>query len=243
MVEERAVDSFERIPEPKRKSVRIAEQILQQISSGAYRVGDLLPSERDLAARMSVSRNAIREALSALQIAGVVDIQVGIGTCVVAPQPKLGNLATAIDFARIDIMQIWEARKEVETALFRVAVGRVTEEHLAEAGRALEAMSCAVRASDVNQYLQANDLFHLAIADTAQISPLRRAVEDLMQSTTVHLLEDVNRGYAFANLEESLGEHAAILEALRTRDVEAGVSAISRHFDGLRAYLEQVRLY
>ncbi|MDR7465382.1 MAG: GntR family transcriptional regulator, partial [Armatimonadota bacterium] len=66
----------------KKKSTHVAEQILQAIMSGQYRVGDRLPPERVLAEEMGVSRPSVREALSALQIVGVVASRVGDGTYV-----------------------------------------------------------------------------------------------------------------------------------------------------------------
>ena len=58
-------------------SIEIADCLLREIMSGQYRVGERMPSERDLSARFGVSRGAVREALSQLGQQGIIDIQPG----------------------------------------------------------------------------------------------------------------------------------------------------------------------
>jgi GntR family transcriptional repressor for pyruvate dehydrogenase complex len=232
--------AFQEIREPKRKSAHVAEQILNQVRDRTYKVGELLPSERALAERMSVSRNAVREALSALQIAGVVETRVGVGTCVRTTPSGGDNLSSALDFARDseDLIQIWDARKQIEIALLELAMNRAEQEALERIASHLEEMRLAVSEKDVGLYLAANDRFHLAIADGAENLPLRKALEDLQRFTNAGLLEEINRGYAFESLEKSLVLHAAILGALAARDVRAGIRAIEAHFSELKTYLQ-----
>lgn len=231
---------FEKVREPKRKSAHVAEQILSQVRDGTYKMGELLPSERALAERMNVSRNAVREALSALQIAGVVETRVGVGTCVRAIPSEGDSLSRALDFARDseDLMQIWEARKQIEIALLELAMNRAEQEALERIESHLEEMKLAVSDKDVGLYLAANERFHLAIADSAENLPLRKALEDLQRFTNAELLEEINRGYAFESLEKSLVLHSAILRALATKDVRAGIRAIEAHFNELETYLQ-----
>ena len=58
-------------------SADIADRLRREILTGQYRAGERLPSERDLSARFSVSRGAIREALSQLDQQGIIEIQPG----------------------------------------------------------------------------------------------------------------------------------------------------------------------
>jgi len=67
--------------QPK-KSTLVAEWVLEQIRSQVYPEGAKLPSEREIAQTLGMSRPPVREALSALQIAGIVEIRPGDGTYV-----------------------------------------------------------------------------------------------------------------------------------------------------------------
>src|SRR5258706_9865686 len=57
----------------------IADQLTRLITSGEFRRGERLPSERDLAVQLGVSRPSVREALIALEIQGLVEVRVGAG--------------------------------------------------------------------------------------------------------------------------------------------------------------------
>jgi len=65
------------MPSPKSVSFEIADRLRQEILTGQYRVGERMPSERDLATRFEVSRGAVREALSQLEQQGVIEILPG----------------------------------------------------------------------------------------------------------------------------------------------------------------------
>ncbi|NMA99839.1 MAG: FadR family transcriptional regulator, partial [Phyllobacteriaceae bacterium] len=62
--------------------IQIADQIREQILNGAVEPGRQLPSERDLAQNLGVSRPTVREALIALEVAGLVEVRVGVGAFV-----------------------------------------------------------------------------------------------------------------------------------------------------------------
>jgi len=79
--------TFEKLTQTrfKKKSSFIADQILRLINSGRYKVGTKLPSERIITEQMGVSRPSLREAISALQIVGILETRPGDGTYVSAP--------------------------------------------------------------------------------------------------------------------------------------------------------------
>jgi len=72
--------SFQEIKQAKTKGTYVAEQIMSAIEQGEYQIGDKLPSERAIAEQMKVSRNSVREALSALQKLGAIESRAGTGT-------------------------------------------------------------------------------------------------------------------------------------------------------------------
>src|ERR1700754_878846 len=72
---------------PLQRCEQSAERLAADIRSGLYPPGERLPSERELARALEVSRASVREALAALQLRGVVETRAGAGTFVTAEQP------------------------------------------------------------------------------------------------------------------------------------------------------------
>ena len=69
---------------PKRLYREVADKIAAYIADGAYKTGERLPAERELATNFGVSRATIREAMIALEIAKLVEIRTGAGIFVIA---------------------------------------------------------------------------------------------------------------------------------------------------------------
>src|SRR5688500_20072786 len=86
------------IIEPRRLYRQIAEQLRGLIRSGEYPVGARLPPERDLALQLKVSRPSVREALIALEVEGLVEVRMGSGIYVIAPEP--GQSAARVESER-----------------------------------------------------------------------------------------------------------------------------------------------
>lgn len=231
---------FKEISRLKRKSAYVAEQILAAIRRGEYKKGDRLPAERAIAEQMKVSRNCVREALSALQLSSILESKVGAGTYVRNPVDSKVDIERALNLAKDtkDLVEIWEARREIEIVLIRLAIERATPADLNEIADHLEEMRRAVSARDQQQYLAANEKFHLSIADSADNLPLRNALQALYSYTNKELLDHVNTGYVIAGMEKSLREHEHILESIRNADKPGAAEAINAHFRELERYLE-----
>ncbi len=112
---------------------RIAARLLSLIAERKLRPGDKLPSERDLAATMQVSRPSLREALRALAMLNIVEIRQGSGTYVSSLKPEV--LIEHLDFVfALDdstFAELLEARQMLEPGLAAAAATRATDEELA----------------------------------------------------------------------------------------------------------------
>src|SRR5215470_17511431 len=76
--------------ENRRLYRQIAAQLSALIASGEFAVGQRLPSERDLAVQLGVSRPSLREAVLALELEGMVEVRVGAGIWVTATAARSG---------------------------------------------------------------------------------------------------------------------------------------------------------
>lgn len=232
----------------KRKSALVAERILEAIRRGEFRPGARLPSERSIAEQLRVSRGVVREALSALQIAGVVVIRAGDGAFVREAPSASSERALALLQHSAGPLEIWEARRELEVAVAGLALekavlarqeGASAELEASAIGFAFQDMARHTEAGDVAAYLEANRAFHLGLARLTENGVLIRVTEQLLELTDHVLTRHLTELYLNQGLEVSLAKHRAIYEALRKGDGEALRTAVRKHFHELERFLTE----
>lgn len=141
-----------------------------RILSGELGVGDLLPSERDLAQRLSVSRAAVREAVRSLQAQGVLRSSVGAaatgGTRISAlPSGALSRLLRMhVALANFPLDDVLEVRVALERLSARLAAASLTSDDLGAIRATLVSMREASTRAEFND---ADTAFHVAIAEAA----------------------------------------------------------------------------
>src|SRR3546814_14443504 len=105
----------------------ISRQIAEKIQAGEFPVGSRLPSERDLAAGLRVSRTTVREALIALELDGYVEIRIGAGVFVVGAHPSTAGFSLRSgQFPRTGGAISDSAASPVEPAALRAEIGRAS---------------------------------------------------------------------------------------------------------------------
>ena len=122
----------------QRRFEQVAEQISKLIKKGKLNPGERLPSERELAKQLEVSRPTVREAMIALEISGMVEVRVGSGIYVLntsSPDLKLRNNTIDIGPGPLELI---EARKEIEGANAALAAQRIGTDCLEQLEQAIE---------------------------------------------------------------------------------------------------------
>lgn len=227
----------------KKKSTHVAEQILQAIMSGQYRVGDRLPPERVLAEEMGVSRPSVREALSALQIVGVVTSRVGDGTYV----RSAADTAEALQVMALleespSLVDVLEARRALEVGVVHHMVRQGTPQGLRRLRQALTAMEEAAKAADYDAFSLANLEFHLALVAASGNPLIEQTVRPLLEIMRQELAVELRRKFyeeradAFTRAYEL---HEAIVRAVEARDPTAAVAAMEEHFSVIEEALRE----
>jgi len=229
---------FREIELTKTKATYVAEQIIEAIEQGEYQIGNRLPSERLIAEQMKVSRNSVREALSALQILDIIESRAGDGTYIRNAVKKKVNIDQLITFVEKseDLFEVWEARKEIENSLVKFAIDRANKKDMDRLADVLEEMREATLAEDYVGFLDVNTDFHLSVAKAASNLSLTNALRPLLEITTQQLLEELKLGYIWKDVEGCLAGHEAILEGIQKRDEKAGAKAVKAHFEDLQKY-------
>lgn len=204
---------------------RVSADLAGQIASGDVAVGQRLPSERVLAQTYAVSRPTVREAIIALELDGLVEVRQGSGVYVTAVAPR-GGAAAEADMGPFELL---EARRAIEGEAAALAALRITNAEV-DAIAAILAEMEAESGRDVDRTEDADRRFHLAIAAATGNSAMLAAVELLWdaraRSPQYKLMSD--KAHA-AGVVPLIGEHAAIVAALRHRQPDEARAAMRGH--------------
>jgi DNA-binding FadR family transcriptional regulator len=225
----------------------IANQIASKIRGGEFRPGTRLPSERELANLLQVSRTSVREALIALEIEGYVEVRVGTGVFVTtdkegsaaptADTDAAAATATATQPTSGDIgpFDLLVAHLLLEPECAALAAKNASAVQIA----AIEAAGRAMEGSDSPTVH--NRVFHIAIAEATGNAALVAAVTTLWNlrdsSVIYNKLEQhfVKRGiWQIAEVE-----HDEIVKAISARDPAAARRAMRVHFQEIRRRLRE----
>lgn len=213
------------MPETQRLYEQIARKLAGAIARGEYKVGQRLPSERDLAQAFDVSRPTIREAIIALELDGLVEVRTGSGVYVINTQPPSGQPGVT----DVGPFELLEARRAVEGEACALAATRITDAQLTELGELLAEMR-SENEHDVVRSEDADRRFHELIAYATQNSGMTAAVQLLWdaraRSPQNRLLSAKVRA---SGSKPRIDEHTAILKALRSRDADAARAAMRDH--------------
>jgi GntR family transcriptional regulator, transcriptional repressor for pyruvate dehydrogenase complex len=187
------------------------------IASGALLPGDKLPSQRELAATLNVSRPSLREALSVLETLGFIETQPGRRTVVCEPRPERGTPPRWRFNSRFSKLDVFQFRLLVETFTARLAATLVTNEQIADLWANLEEMKAAIRAADLELSARIDAEFHgkiIAFAGNKLFPEIYTLTEDIILEA--HRLPLVSRG----RLWEPVDEHVNVLKAFEQHDPE-----------------------
>ncbi len=220
----------------QRLYLQVAQQLQDLITAGTFAVGARLPAERDLATKFGVSRPTIREAMIALEIAGLVEVRSGSGVYV---QSANVNPAKLTEGAAPGPFEILEARKLIEGETCALAAQRITDEQLQLLQQLLNEMAEENRRDEITE--QADEMFHCHIAQAAGNSALTATVTWLWQlrnesEISTHFHQRIRK----EGSRPILADHQAILDALRARDSGAARAAMAGHLQRVADHLLEV---
>ncbi|RST77421.1 FadR family transcriptional regulator [Siminovitchia acidinfaciens] len=211
----------------KRVYQEIIEQIQILIKKGDLKPGDKLPSERELAHSLSVSRNAVREAVSVLESAGIIEIFPGIGIFLIEDSNALilNRLAEILNNDVLRLSELLDIRQGIEGhGAYLAAICR-TDSELEEIRKAYEGMK-----KPSYSKVEAIRDFHLAIAAATKNTTLLRIVDMLLESFS----RDYKAPYDKNERQILQTEYYEIVQAIEGRDAEKAESLMKRHFVNMK---------
>jgi GntR family transcriptional repressor for pyruvate dehydrogenase complex len=205
---------------------RVVEHVRRLIENGRLKPGDRLPSERDLALELGVSRPSVRSGLEALESMGVVVSRRGAGNFIAAGPPDLGiePLSLLASLHGFTPNEMFEARLVLEVGVAGLAAQHATAEHLAAMAEEVTEMFASLE--DPAAFLRHDVRFHRAIASGCG----NRVLAALMEMVAAQFYELRKETVENArDLRESAEMHRRIFRAIRARDPEAARVAMHEH--------------
>ena len=202
-----------------------AEELAAAIRAGDFAPGAKMPPDRDLVARLGVSRTTLREAMIALELMGYVVTRFGAGAFVADPLPAAAPEAAGLP----GYFELVEARFVVEPEIAAIAATEITPEGLAALDACIEGM-CDTTLPFPR--IEAHDReFHLIIARSTGNSVFVTMVEEFWRVRLRYpeWTRLNNRQNAADIARFSRDEHTAVMQALAARDASAARAAMAHH--------------
>lgn len=212
-------------------------KIKEMIVSGDLRPGNRLPREADLADRLGLSRNSLREAVKALSLIHVLDVRQGDGTYVTSLEPSLlmGAMEFLVDFHQDDtVLHFLEVRRILEPAATAMAALRMSDDDVADLYRHLDAIA---EAPTIDELVAADLEFHRKIADGSGNDVIGSLLDGLSGPTQ---RARVWRGLTQTGaVERTMAEHRAIVDAIAAREPDVARSWSTVHIAGIELWLRE----
>jgi GntR family transcriptional repressor for pyruvate dehydrogenase complex len=208
--------------------MQAARRFLDYFTSGDIEPGTRLPSERSLAQSLGIGRSAVREALAALEIMGIVVVRPGSGTYLRGFDSELlpQTLSWGFMVGAPRTKELVEVRRVLECEAARLATERIDEDGIARLEGHLSRMR--ENLSDLPAFVEADLLFHLEIASAAGngvLLQLLQSIRSLLRVWVDRALHDESQ----ARL--ALEEHTLVFEAISSRDEDRAATTMAAHME------------
>lgn len=217
------MDLFDQKKENKSLTSIIFEKIREDILNGRYVSGEKLV-EIKLADELGVSRTPVREALKQLELDGLVD-----------NIPNRGVVVKGI--SKEDINDILTIRLCIEGLVGQWSAERILDHEIKELEEIFDLMEFYSTKGDVDKIFELNTKFHETLYQTTKSRYLEGVLNDFqlfIRSARNSSLKSKGR------IERALEEHRAIVDALRSHDVEAARKALVTHISNSNANIKNI---
>ena len=202
----------------------VIDYFKKKIMDGELRPGEKLPPERDIAERLNVSRNSVREAIRIMDMTGVISSQQGSGNYITCEfQKSLAETMTMM-FAmdQIDYKQISQIRQALECLAFSLAIEHASDEQIKE-------MESLVKELDKSMLAQSSG--NILVLDF--LEACSGVIDSFIHDMRAAILRTEER-------KKLLNEcHKKLIEALKEKDETKGQEALKRHFMLINEILEE----
>ncbi len=231
-----------------RSYLHIAEQLRREIQKMDIDASGRLPSERELAALLNISRPSLREALIALELQGEIDIRVGSGIYLRTSAPERDGAHAPPSTLAAAPLRLGDSPREVnqlrgflEGGIAAHAARFISAPQLRQLKKSLNAMRAALsdrRGVNAKAVIDADRLFHLTLATSTDNELLQHTLEGLFDQRYLPLANTMHKHFDnYLAWQAAIDEHQDIYDAVAGRDPLQAQAAMQRHLARAHARL------
>jgi DNA-binding FadR family transcriptional regulator len=211
-------------------SDQVAERILELVRNRTVRAGDQLPTERDLAAALHVSRPSVREAIRGLTLMGILRSVQGGGAYIsdLNAESLLEPLQFYISLEDVNVQELYDARTMIESNVASRAAQFMTDERIRELENIYKLQKDTL--GDPVRFRISDGLFHELIWEGCRNAFLYRIGKSL------HVIGQEFRRRASETpgvLSQSYIDHRLLVKAIKARKPDAAAQAAARHMQNV----------
>lgn len=188
------------------------EKLRHAIRSGRYEPGQPL-KQNDIASDLGLSSTPVREALTELGVSGLV-----------VYEQHRGNRVTTLDLDRIE--QVYTARKILERETAKLALPNLDKAAVLELEQLGDEMKLHRKYERFEELAVTDEAFHKRIFEGSNNDYLLAAINNLWNSFPRYFMWNIDR-----RIDQSMQEHDAMIDALKTGDEDAFLNTVSDHLD------------
>ncbi len=219
--------------------VQVELQLKSAILEGHYQPGDKLPTERELCELFQASRSSVREALRALENAGLVTKRTGKygGTYVNAANtgPLISGFKDMLQLGQLSLEHLRQARLVVEPSVAYEAAQNASDEEIEGLKTLHNRHKACLLEGQVESYYDQS--LHIALAEITQnpvLVLIMKVFNDIHDQRIQHIEMDEETKQVL------IRQHAAIVEQIAARNPSAAAQAMREHIDGIQTELARL---
>lgn len=206
----------------------VVDRIREMIESGAYQVGEKLPTEARLCEMLAVSRTSVREAIRVLQTLGYVTLIPGKGSFVADLKPSPAAEENWCDVQNVRFYDFMEVRMAIETLAVRLSVERASSDQVKALEKIHNSFLEANEKQDSLQLIMLDEQFHSKIIEYTENPLLININKQLLDSFRAYRSSSFMNNEVYRNAVEP---HSRILLCFQTKNPDLAVEEMRRHLE------------
>ena len=215
---------------------QVVNWVKSGIQAGRLKVGDKLPNEAEMAERLGVGRSSLREGIKVLSAYGVVESRQGEGTFIIDHFAQ--NVFEFLGFFpnKENTVYFLELRRVIEMGNIASIYRELSEEELEELEKLVQVLG---EKRSIDEYTEADRMFHYKMISHSK-NPMLIQINNMIADMRNNLLYQM---FCYPEIvEDAYQAHCEILDALRKRDLNACIRAVSAHIDTTIMHAENLYL-
>ncbi|TQI67824.1 FadR/GntR family transcriptional regulator [Clostridium sp. KNHs216] len=208
--------------------LKVIRYIQQQLASDQLRMGNKLPTERELSEILNLSRNSIREAMSTMENMGFVESRQGSGNYLTGNIEKSFTtpLSMMVLMKQVNYIEINQLRRGIELQALTLAMNRITDDELEKIKAILTKMEHSPKSEESVYDKEFHDAIVAASGNELMVSVMQ-ALSLTCEEAIKHILSQELDGKRRLLMKS----HRQIYKSLLHRDLQSGAESVNIHYD------------